>query len=63
MWHQLAPVLASGCAERRRYLEDNAGAVDVELTPADLARIDRVMPRGAAAGERYSPMGMALAER
>jgi len=48
--------------KRRKYLEDNAGAVDVWLGDEDLARIDRVMPRGAAAGERYGAMGMALAD-
>ncbi|MGH0031212.1 MAG: aldo/keto reductase [Myxococcota bacterium] len=48
--------------KRRRYLEDNAGAVDVVLEPEDLARIDEVMPRGAAAGERYGALGMALAD-
>jgi aryl-alcohol dehydrogenase-like predicted oxidoreductase len=49
--------------KRRKYLEDNAGAVDVRLTPDDLARIDRALPRGAAAGERYGELGMALADR
>ena len=38
--------------KRRKYLEDNAGAVGVRLDAADLARIDRVLPPGAAAGER-----------
>jgi aryl-alcohol dehydrogenase-like predicted oxidoreductase len=48
--------------KRRAYLDDNAGAADVTLEAADLARIDAVMPRGAAAGERYGAMGMALAD-
>lgn len=43
---------------RRGRLEENAGAVDVRLTPAELERIDAVAPRGAAAGERYPPAGM-----
>jgi aryl-alcohol dehydrogenase-like predicted oxidoreductase len=42
--------------KRRRYLEDNAGAVDVELTEDDLARIEEAFPRGATAGERYPDM-------
>ena len=33
-----------------------------ELTEAYLARIDEVMPRGAAAGERYGELGMSLAD-
>jgi aryl-alcohol dehydrogenase-like predicted oxidoreductase len=40
--------------KRRKYLEDNAGATDVTLTEDDLARIEEAMPRGSAAGERYS---------
>jgi aryl-alcohol dehydrogenase-like predicted oxidoreductase len=43
---------------RRRYLDDNAGAVNVTLTPADMARIDQAAPVGAAAGQRYSPEAM-----
>ena len=40
--------------KRREYLEDNAGAASVTLTEDDLARIEEAMPRGSAAGERYS---------
>jgi len=40
--------------KRRKYLEENAGASDVELTEEDLRRIEEAMPRGSAAGERYS---------
>jgi Predicted oxidoreductases (related to aryl-alcohol dehydrogenases) len=43
--------------KRRSYLEQNAGAVDVELTDEDLARIDAELPE--AAGERYEEVGMA----
>jgi aryl-alcohol dehydrogenase-like predicted oxidoreductase len=39
--------------KRRNYLEENLGAADVTLTGTDLARIEEVMPRGAAAGARY----------
>ena len=39
-----------------RYLEENAAAVDVELTDDDLARLDEVAPAGVAAGERYADM-------
>jgi aryl-alcohol dehydrogenase-like predicted oxidoreductase len=60
----LAWVLAQGDdvvpipgTKRREYLEQNAGAVDVELTADDLARIDAEVPR--AAGDRYDETGMA----
>jgi aryl-alcohol dehydrogenase-like predicted oxidoreductase len=39
--------------KRRKYLEDNAGALNVQLTPQDLRRLDEVFPHGAAAGLRY----------
>jgi aryl-alcohol dehydrogenase-like predicted oxidoreductase len=40
--------------KRRKYLEENAGAADVALTQEDLRRIEEAMPRGSAAGERYT---------
>ncbi|MFI1168801.1 aldo/keto reductase [Streptomyces sp. NPDC020801] len=47
--------------KRRTYLEQNAGAVDVELTKDDLARIDAELPQ--AAGERYDAAGMRAVNR
>ncbi len=62
----LAWVLAQGAdvvpipgTKRVRYLEDNAGALNVALSPDELAQIDRLLPKGAAAGERYAPTSMA----
>jgi len=56
----LAWVLAQGDdivpipgTKRRAYLDQNLGALDVKLTPADLRRIDEALPRGAAVGARY----------
>ncbi len=43
--------------KRRSYLEQNAGAADVELSDEELARIDAELP--AVAGERYDEAGMA----
>jgi aryl-alcohol dehydrogenase-like predicted oxidoreductase len=45
--------------KRRRYLEENAGAVRVELTPDELAAIEEVTPRGSVAGDRYTAEHMA----
>jgi aryl-alcohol dehydrogenase-like predicted oxidoreductase len=42
--------------KRVRYLEENAGAADVELSEDDLARIDEAFPKGATAGDRYPDM-------
>ena len=38
------------------YLEENLGALDVELTAADLERIESAFPKGATVGERYADM-------
>jgi aryl-alcohol dehydrogenase-like predicted oxidoreductase len=43
--------------KRRTYLEQNAGAVEVELTADELARIDAELPEPV--GERYDAAGMA----
>jgi aryl-alcohol dehydrogenase-like predicted oxidoreductase len=39
--------------KRRKYLEENLGALDVKFSPEDLRRIEEVFPTGAAAGPRY----------
>lgn len=66
----LAWVLAQGQdivpipgTKRRKYLELNVAATDLKLTPEDLARIERAMPAGAAAGTRYAAPQMAALNR
>jgi aryl-alcohol dehydrogenase-like predicted oxidoreductase len=44
--------------KQRRYLEENVGALEVELTSADLEEIEEVAPKGAAVGDRYHEAGM-----
>jgi aryl-alcohol dehydrogenase-like predicted oxidoreductase len=44
--------------KRRRYLEENVGAAEVELTAADLARIEEVLGEESVAGERYPEQAM-----
>ncbi|HUA34322.1 MAG TPA: aldo/keto reductase [Candidatus Binataceae bacterium] len=63
----LAWVLAQGedivtipGTKRRKYLEENAGAVDIKFTAAELKKIDEIAPRGIAAGERYPEQMMRL---
>ena len=41
--------------KRRKYLDANAEAVRVTLTPEDVARLDAELPPGIAAGDRYPP--------
>jgi aryl-alcohol dehydrogenase-like predicted oxidoreductase len=44
--------------KQRRYLEENFGALKLELTPSDLDEIEEVAPKGVAAGDRYHEAGM-----
>lgn len=44
--------------KHRSYLEENVGAVEVQLGTSDLERIDEVAPKGAAAGLRYPEESM-----
>jgi aryl-alcohol dehydrogenase-like predicted oxidoreductase len=60
----LAWVLAQGDdivpipgTKRRKYLEENAAAADIELTDEELARIDEELPE--VSGARYEEEGMA----
>ncbi|MDC0740523.1 aldo/keto reductase [Polyangium mundeleinium] len=46
--------------KRRSYLEENIAAEAISLSADDLARLDAVMPRGAAAGARYAEVSMRL---
>jgi aryl-alcohol dehydrogenase-like predicted oxidoreductase len=47
-------------ARQRDRLTEAIGALDVTLTPDDLAQIERAIPKGAAAGARYAPREMAV---
>jgi len=49
-------------ARTRERLADALGALDVSITPDDLARIDAAVPVGATAGARYAPEQMAMLE-
>lgn len=49
--------------KRRTYLDQNIGAMDVEITAQDEEEIDRILPPGAAAGTRYAAAGMAAVNR
>jgi aryl-alcohol dehydrogenase-like predicted oxidoreductase len=49
--------------KRREFLEENVGALEVQLSAEDLARIDAIAPRGVASGLRYAEGGMATVNR
>jgi aryl-alcohol dehydrogenase-like predicted oxidoreductase len=66
----LAWVLAQGedivpipGTKRRAYLDQNIAALDIRLSPEELARLDDILPPGAAAGPRYHERGMATVNR
>ncbi len=44
--------------KRRKYLDENAAAVQFNLSPQELARIAQAIPPGAAAGDRYPEPAM-----
>jgi aryl-alcohol dehydrogenase-like predicted oxidoreductase len=61
----LAWVLAQGQhvvpipgTKRRSYLDEDLGAFDLQLTEADLSRMNEIAPRGIAAGARYPEVHM-----
>jgi len=63
----LAWVLAQGediipipGTKKRKYLEENAGAVEVNLSPSDLKTIDELVARYPNTGERYNEGSMKL---
>jgi aryl-alcohol dehydrogenase-like predicted oxidoreductase len=49
--------------KRRSYLAENLGAVDVTLTPEELAALDEAFPPEAVAGQRYAQGGMNMVDR
>ena len=49
--------------KRRKYLQENIGALDVTLTSEDFARIDEVAPHEAVAGARYPDWAMQMVDR
>jgi len=44
--------------KRLKYLEEDIAAVNIRLSPEELARIEKAAPKGVAAGERYPDEGM-----
>ena len=57
---QIVPIPGT---KTRQRLEENAGAVQVRLSSEDVQAIDRIAPRGVAAGDRYAAEGMQTVNR
>ena len=56
----IVPIPGTSSVKR---LEENAAAVDIEMSRADLERIEEISPKGAAAGRRYNPAMLGLVNR
>jgi aryl-alcohol dehydrogenase-like predicted oxidoreductase len=56
-------VVAIPGTKRRKYLQENVGALNVDLTSADLARIEEIASKHAFAGSRYPKAMMELLNR
>lgn len=46
--------------KRRKYLEQNVAALEITLTAAEVATLEAIAPKGAAAGERYPEQFMGM---
>jgi aryl-alcohol dehydrogenase-like predicted oxidoreductase len=49
--------------KRRRYLEENVGAVNVPLSAEEMAQLDAALPPEKVAGPRYNAKQMAMVDR
>lgn len=66
----LAWVLAQGKdmapipgTKRRKYLEENAAAADIKLTPAEIAELEAAIPQNEIVGDRYAPANLKVIDR
>src|SRR5271168_4542647 len=66
----LAWVLAKGedlvpipGTKRRKYLEENAAAADIKLTPGEMAELEAAVPQNEIAGDRYAAANMKHIDR
>jgi aryl-alcohol dehydrogenase-like predicted oxidoreductase len=49
--------------KRRKYLEENAAAVNIQLTPEEIAELEAAVPPQAVAGDRYAEANMKAIDR
>ncbi|MEO6816531.1 MAG: aldo/keto reductase [Edaphobacter sp.] len=66
----LAWVLAKGLdvvpipgTKRRKYLEENAAATEIKLTPAEIAELEAAVPEDEIAGDRYPAASLKMIDR
>ncbi len=61
--HQGEDIVPIPGTKRRAYLDENLAAVAVQLGADDLADLAAAVPRGATAGPRYTPAGLAMLDQ
>jgi aryl-alcohol dehydrogenase-like predicted oxidoreductase len=49
--------------KRRKYLDENAAAINIKLTPADIQELEAAIPQYEIAGERYNAGGLNTIDR
>jgi aryl-alcohol dehydrogenase-like predicted oxidoreductase len=49
--------------KRRKYLDENAAAINIKLTPADIQELEAAIPQSQIAGERYNAGGLNTIDR
>lgn len=49
--------------KRRKYLEENAAAVDIKLTPSEIAELEAAVPESEIAGDRYAAAALKAIDR
>ncbi len=49
--------------KRRTYLEENAAAADIKLTPDEVAELEAAVPAAEVVGDRYAPASMQTIDR
>jgi aryl-alcohol dehydrogenase-like predicted oxidoreductase len=49
--------------KRRKYLEENAAAAEIKLTPGEMAELEAAVPRNEIAGQRYAEANMKAIDR
>ena len=49
--------------KRRKYVEENAAAVDIRLTSEEVAELEAAVPENEIAGERYAEAAMKAIDR
>lgn len=61
--HQGDDIVPIPGTKRRKWLDQNIAATELTLSADELARLDEILPPGAAAGDRYHAQGMATVNR